>query len=452
MTAVIQIFLDGAWHDAATLQIHDANQGYAGGCSFAYLIDHFARYAVQPHPTAAVSCRYPVNYEIHDLDSWPAFLLDVLPSGAGRVHWLTHLGLKDGPAADWELLQNGTGNPPGNLRIAEAAVRRDVIVPTADGKLVSNHGHPGFQREDILDRQEHFIEYAAQMGAHVAGCSDVQGVAPKFLLQQDHRGRWHAEGALADADVSACWIVKFPRGKTEQDRTVLRNEAPYMALAGSIGLKVYPVATEWEGDALFVPRFDRQIIPGGVVRFGMESLYSLAGITGYGVSVSQNVFAKALADYSTDPEVELREFVRRDVFNIAVGNKDNHGRNTAVLRLPDGTVTLTPLFDVAPMYLDPEGIARVSRWEGDAEAGGRPLWGRVAEALQIKDHRAFRGELADWADTIERLPDQMRECGVQDSIIENRAVGIKDLAQELRDAAPTFTARVRPNKQSGFEP
>ncbi|WP_375338497.1 hypothetical protein [Variovorax paradoxus] len=35
-------------------------------------------------------------------------------------------------------------------------------------------------------------------------------------------------------------------------------------------------------------------------------------------------------------------------------NTDNHARNTAVQRLPDGALQLTPIFDFAPMFLDPE--------------------------------------------------------------------------------------------------
>lgn len=104
------------------------------------------------------------------------------------------------------------------------------------------------------------------------------------------------------------------------------------------------------------------------------------------------------------------------------------------------------------MYLDPEGIARVSRWEGSAEIGGRPVWGRVVEALPIDDHAEFRAELAHWADTIERLPDLMQACGVADAIIEQRVIGIDELARALRDAAPIATVQSALVQPSGFEP
>ena len=60
--------------------------------------------------------------------------------------------------------------------------------------------------------------------------------------------------------------------------------------------------------------------------------------------------------------------MRRDVLNVALGNRDNHLRNTALQRFEDGTIRLTPLFDFAPMMLHPDGIARSSRWEGEQGA------------------------------------------------------------------------------------
>lgn len=65
-----------------------------------------------------------------------------------------------------------TGNPPGNLRIAGAA--EEAVVD-----------HPGFERQEIIEKNVDFIEYAEANGALVAGASDVQGQSPKFLLVED---------------------------------------------------------------------------------------------------------------------------------------------------------------------------------------------------------------------------------------------------------------------------
>ena len=96
---------------------------------------------------------------------------------------------------------------------------------------------------------------------------------------------------------------------------------------------------------------------------------SLAGISKYGIeyggSPSHNVLCDAIAKFATEPKVDLLEYLKRDIANIALGNKDNHPRNKAVFRHEDSRVELTPLYDFAPMYLDPQGIARTCRWEGE---------------------------------------------------------------------------------------
>jgi hypothetical protein len=44
----------------------------------------------------ALSCRNPVNFEFNDLPTWPPFLLDLLPSGAGRRAILNQMNMPEG--------------------------------------------------------------------------------------------------------------------------------------------------------------------------------------------------------------------------------------------------------------------------------------------------------------------------------------------------------------------
>src|SRR3546814_9411476 len=69
-----------------------------------------------------------------------------------------------------------------------------------------------------------------------------------------------------------------------------------------------------------------------------------------------------LAAVATAPGVGVAEFLCRDVLNRALRNPDNHLRNPSVQQLPDGTVRLAPLYDLAPMYLDQELITRTRAW------------------------------------------------------------------------------------------
>jgi len=423
MIATLQIYIHDRWINAGTFEPsrRDVAKGIAGGGYFEYDAEFTLNHMDNP-PECRVGLRYPINFELYGDDRWPPFLLDILPSGAGRRVWLRRLGLPDKETADWSLLLHGAGNPPGNLRVAEA------VIPPAGP-------HPGFTKEEIIEKQADFIEYAEARGAVVAGASDVAGDAPKFLLVRDRNRRWHPDGALEDRDVLDCWLVKFPRGKTDADRMVLRNESPYYEVARRFGIRTGK-RLEYTNDALFIPRFDREASAGGLVRHGLESLSSVAGIAEYGRRGDHAVFCTAIAAFAGDVRTELREYLRREILNAALRNTDNHGRNSAFIKCAGGAVMLSPLYDFAPMYLDPEGIPRSSRWEGELEpAIGRPCWGKIAAILHPRlDPRETRFFLSGHADAVEKLPDTMRECGVEDRVIDGVSRRCAEIAADLRDA------------------
>lgn len=77
-----------------------------------------------------------------------------------------------------------------------------------------------------------------------------------------------------------------------------------------------------------------------------------------------------------------------------------------------------------------EGIARVCRWDGDAEESGVPDWTVVV--ARYRDHLDDPVPvLCDFGRQIERLPDVMRECGVDEDIIEHQAQSIERHARVL---------------------
>lgn len=426
MKCTIERYIDGAWVAAASLTTSEPEAGSDGPCVFEYNVDYAVRHLGQAD--AQMACAYPVNLEHRREPVWPGFIVDLLPQGAGRRRVLGELGIsgRDGPSNDWAVLLAGGGNPPGDLRIGEAAARFE------------RHPHPGFTQAEVVARHETFIEYAIAHGAPVAGSSGAQGEAPKFLLTVDREGRWHADGALSDNQAARHYLVKFPRGKALSDREILRNEAPYYEVARGFGLRV-GAQLSWVSDCLFVPRFDRKVRDGVVVRYGMESLYALAGISGFGVAVTHNRLVDALARYTTDLHSDLLEYVKRDVLNVALRNTDNHGRNTAVLKR-HGAVCLSPLYDFAPMFLDDAGIARICRWEASSESGGLPVWGRVAEQLVPygMEATATRHTMADWAEEVRQLPQSMYANGVDPGLIERLSGRIEEVARCLSDAGPSI--------------
>jgi len=418
----LEIALGETWQTIGEVRVADAGRGIPSSARFEYdfaYLDAMAD-AIGVRDLRAVSCRYPVNYDAADEACWPPFLLDLIPSGAARRHWEGQLGVPNKDSSDWEVLRSGATNPPGNVRVASAES------PQAD--------HPGFPRSAILDRADTFIEYAYASGAPVSGSSGAGGDSPKFLLREDHAGQWHADGALADTKTKESWLVKFPRTRDQVDRLVLEAEAGYLDVARHLGVNTYR-ALSWERDCLFVPRFDRAVVAGSVRRFGMESLCSLAGVAEFGLPIPKATLADALARCSTNRAADLREFLLRDVLDVALGNTDNHARNTSVLKREDGSIRLAPLYDFAPMIFDPRGVARVCRWEDRADF---PEWSGVADTLDrfglaAEDSRRFLRELAA---PIAQLPQTMRACHVPQQVVERCRPRIERVAKDLEAVKP----------------
>jgi len=426
MNCHIEKFIDGRWRTAAIFEPdpRSLDQGVGGRGRLQYDIDYAVAYL--GNGRAELIPGLTVGFELFSYDQWPPMLVDLLPGGAGRRAWLKRMRVEnDGPQMDWHLLVKGAGAPPGDLRITEA-----IASPPPD------HFKIGFPRSDIIEQRERFLDYAEERGAHVAGASSVQGEAPKYLLAQDHTGLFHAEGALPDERISKFLLVKLPRGHRadKQNLKVLRNETAYLEVARSFGVRTGAPLIYEEG-VLFVPRFDRNVSNNSVQRFGMHSLYAVANIPGFGASVRHDIFCRALSQFVSDPVREVREYIQRDILNLALRNTDNHGRNAAVLRTTDH-VELSPVFDFGPMFLDPEGIGRVSRWE-DEQPGSQPEWALICEKFKnLIDPVETRNWLAGLGKKVKRLPETMQNKNVDDDITQRLAGWINEVASGLEEARP----------------
>ena len=107
----------------------------------------------------------------------------------------------------------------------------------------------------------------------------------------------------------------------------------------------------------------------------------------------------------------------------------------AVLRIGD-QVSLSPLFDFAPMFLDPEGIGRVSRWD-DERPGGQPEWATICEKFgDLMAPGETRRWLAGLGKKVARLPDVMQRQQVDVDIIQRLAAWIEEVAAGLAEARP----------------
>jgi serine/threonine-protein kinase HipA len=222
--------------------------------------------------------------------------------------------------------------------------------------------HPGFELAQILEKEEGFLDYALECGAPVSGTTGVAGDAPKFTLSKSIHDRWYPGGSLSKKYIDSEWIIKFLRGRTKADHVILESEAQLYRLAEDLGLRggFQPIYQDY---ALLIPRFDVVREGGELRRLGVESLSSTMGVFEFGQSASHENALKTIFKVTTSSLVEVAEYMMRDFFNTLIGNTDNHGRNTSLLKHLDGRIELSPLYDCAPMALDPQMITRTITWD-----------------------------------------------------------------------------------------
>ncbi len=181
---------------------------------------------------------------------------------------------------------------------------------------------------DRVDRGESFSEDLAL--ALFAG-SSLGGMRPKVALN----------GGRAR-------IGKF--SSHTDPYSVVKAEGVAMNLARRVGLDVADTQViECLGrDVLLVDRFDRTEVPGQ--RRMAVSVLTLFGLDPFMARyASYYELADIIRERFTHPDRTLHELFSRIVFNICVGNTDDHARNHAAFW--DGTtgqLTLTPAYDICP--------------------------------------------------------------------------------------------------------
>jgi serine/threonine-protein kinase HipA len=420
----IEVHLDGSWRPCASVIPEDpGNTSRRARVAIRYEADYaIANFGARD--LRALTVRAPVDLSTKALPHWPSFLIDLLPQGAARKRLER---LNPGALSEWALLERGGINPVGNLR-----VRHEMPQPSPR--------HPGFELRDMTSRGDAFIDYANEIGATVAGATDTQGDAPKFWIVQDENGRWHPDNGELGAIARRFALLKFPVPEAgPRAELILRHEAAYQRIARAMGLRVTQAPSEFMDGALLIPRFDRRTVQGKEIRSGVESLYSVAGVLDSALQpLTHQAALLALADFITDFETEIVEYVRRDLLNLALGNRDNHGRNTAILKEPDGTMRLAPIFDFGPSFLDARAIARVMRWPGEQPGGTN--WNQVLANLADAFDKAGIGEqplkraahaMRAFAPKLRRLPQLALNSGVDPPVIEQRRAEIERLAGEL---------------------
>jgi serine/threonine-protein kinase HipA len=299
-----------------------------------------------------------------------------MPQGHARRKLADHLGLSEGArSSDLPLLLRSAVGGIGNVRIKEAA--------EAEKQRLHGVQRQGVTEAEILERSDRFMEVADRFGMLASGSSGLQGEWPKVSMTKAIDGLYYPDSFVSDDEAVRHVIVKLVRSNEPVDRLILEGEALYSQIAQKIGLNVSEPSAYAEG-VLIIPRFDRKKREGGgTVRLGQESLVSAIGVADFGYVGTHEAYIDILRQYSADPLADVVEYLKRDIANLALGNPDNHGRNTALTKFQDGTVRLSPLFDFAPMRLAKEGIVRSTRWATMRDAGRDhfPDWKKICAEL-----------------------------------------------------------------------
>jgi serine/threonine-protein kinase HipA len=146
-------------------------------------------------------------------------------------------------------------------------------------------------------------------------------------------------------DDKALWIAKFP--SRDDRRDVGAWEYVVTRLAGDAGISVPEIDLLQLGSSyrtFCARRFDR-------VDDQRRMYASAMTMTGKrdGDDASYLDIAQAIANVSDPKRIlgDLREMFRRAVFNVLIGNRDDHLRNHGFLRLKGGW-RLSPAFDINP--------------------------------------------------------------------------------------------------------
>jgi serine/threonine-protein kinase HipA len=216
--------------------------------------------------------------------------------------------------------------------------------------------------------------------------SSVGGARPKALLEDEQKK----------------WIAKFS-SSTDQ-YPVIRSELAAMWMAAQCGIRVPAVRlVESMGkDVLLIERFDRiKSESGWQRRFMISGLTALLLHETEARLASYLDMAGFIRRYGQNATGETKELYRRMVFNILIGNNDDHARNHAFFW--DGRYyQLTPAYDICPMLRS--GLTANQAMVVGAHGRLSTLKNAVSEAalfgLSADEARHINEELVDRIETL----------------------------------------------------
>ena len=242
---------------------------------------------------------------------------------------------------------------------------------------------------------DEIAERVANLRSAPLGVSDrvrisLAGVQEKLLLTLMPDGRW---GEPIDGTPSTHILKPEIRDFPE----TVENEAFCMRVARNLGLRTASVETvEFGGRKLLVvERYDRVVGgEGDVERVHQEDFCQVLTLTpktkyqeGGGPSLKK--IAAVLREFARPDS--LNRLLQATYVNVLVGNGDAHGKNVSLLHHRDGSIELTPLYDVVStlyyidsdlaMYVD--DVRKTSKVTRQRLINEAVSWGMREESAQL---------------------------------------------------------------------
>lgn len=198
----------------------------------------------------------------------------------------------------------------------------------------------------LLDNFYRFVQFPGQQLDEDSlrllrpGC-DLGGVRPKALISYD--GCEH--------------IAKFGLPDDEFDVPLAEYATLRLAYLAGITVPSFELVEIGSRNVLLIERFDRTEAGARIHYLSAYSLLNPPLFEGndshYKAKHSYGGLAEALEPYESRCPGAGPELFRRMVFNIMVGNIDDHLRNHAVLLKNPGVIELSPAFDLCPQIEAP---------------------------------------------------------------------------------------------------
>lgn len=263
-----------------------------------------------------------------------AYVDGLLPEGNARVNQAMSAGVA--PDDTYALIGALGRDTPGAA----------IFVPAGAGDPTRAGYYEPLTDDEVHERLRRADEYAPARPGVVHESSTLPGMVPKITLHRE-QGSWHAckDGA------PSTWILKRGGRLTEDGGDIIDTEVACLDLARVVGLTTVEAEVLDFGEArgIAVSRYDRD------GHLGREHQEDLAQAIGLNTSDPNRKFQWGSAMPSLrDAARVLRDgganqdhLLRLVAFSLVVGNTDMHAKNISFLRRADGSVELSPAYDIA---------------------------------------------------------------------------------------------------------